>query len=107
MITHLNKLLMSSDTPSKPSKLCPTCGTLVSEDATRCLVCGTDFADSEKSTKSDKSVQGSRMPQVTLSLPVVLGLIETLAPLVQPVTSRVAGQKIGTVPVTASKQNHS
>ena len=66
---------MSSETPSKPTQLCPTCGTRVSEDATRCLVCGTDLTSGEKTSKPDKSVQGSRMPQITLSLPVVLGLV--------------------------------
>jgi LysM repeat protein len=64
---------MSSE-KSKPTKLCPTCGTRVSEDATRCLVCGTDLTNAEGATRPKAPVQGSRMPEVTLSLPAVLGL---------------------------------
>ncbi len=55
-------------------KTCPTCGTRLSESATRCLVCGTELG--EKPAKSiEKEVQASRMPEVTLSLPVALGLL--------------------------------
>lgn len=66
---------MTSETPSKPTKLCPTCGTRVSEDATRCLVCGSDLSGGEKPSKKTKAVQGSRMPEVTLSLPIALLLL--------------------------------
>lgn len=65
---------MSQEIPSKPTKLCPTCGTRVSEDASRCLVCGTDFASGEKPSRPAKAVQGSRMPELTLTLPAVMGL---------------------------------
>jgi len=66
---------MSPEKPSKPTKLCPTCGTRVSEDAARCLVCGTDLSGSEKTSRTAKAVQGSRMPEITLSLPAALGLL--------------------------------
>lgn len=66
---------MSTETPSKPTKLCPTCGTRVSEDATRCLVCGSDLSDSDKPERQARAVQGSRMPEITLSLPIALGLL--------------------------------
>ncbi|MBE0411951.1 MAG: LysM peptidoglycan-binding domain-containing protein [Anaerolineales bacterium] len=66
---------MSTDTPSKPSRLCPTCGTRVTEDASRCLVCGSDLSGSDPTSRSTKSVQGSRMPMLTLSLPAVMGLL--------------------------------
>lgn len=115
---------MSSETPSKPTQLCPTCGTRVSEDATRCLVCGTDLTNSEKSNKPDKSVQGSRMPQVTLSLPLVLGLIiifiaigaflvyyalqqtgQVVEPTVTPTTTMTASPTITSTPVTPTPTN--
>lgn len=64
---------MSPETPSKPTKLCPTCGTRVSNDATRCLVCGANLAVAEQKQSGAKSVQGSRMPEITLSLPAILG----------------------------------
>jgi LysM repeat protein len=66
---------MTSETPSKPTKLCPTCGTRVSEDAVRCLVCGSDLSGTEKPSSKSKTVQGSRMPQITLSLPIALILL--------------------------------
>lgn len=66
---------MSPEKSSKPTKLCPTCGTRVSEDAIRCLVCGTDLSSSAKASSPSKAVQGSRMPELTLSLPAALGLL--------------------------------
>jgi LysM repeat protein len=46
----------------------------LNENSTRCLVCGRTFTPSTPSTKS-KSVHGPKMPEVTLSLPIALGLI--------------------------------
>jgi len=64
---------MSPETTSK-TKICPTCGTRLAENATRCLVCGSEFTRAI-GEKSRKSVQGSRMPQVRLSLPFALGIL--------------------------------
>ena len=55
--------------------MCPTCGTRLSEDASRCLVCGTELATADKPSRPAQAVQGSRIPAITLSLPVVLGFI--------------------------------
>jgi LysM repeat protein len=66
---------MTSDTNTSPTKICPTCGSRVKEDATRCLVCGADLISADKSTQSSKVVQGSRMPSITLSLPAAIGLL--------------------------------
>lgn len=53
-------------------KICPTCGTRVKEDAERCLVCGGTLSG----TKSDAQVvSGGRMPEITLGLPVAIGLV--------------------------------
>jgi len=59
---------------SSTTKICPTCGTRVNEDAPRCLVCGTTFEDPKKITKKrqEPSIRGSQMPIVTLSLPIIL-----------------------------------
>ena len=66
---------MTSETPTS-TKLCPTCGTRISEDATRCLVCGSDLTPKGEMTKKGaKPIQGSRMPEITLSLPVAIGLL--------------------------------
>jgi len=53
-------------------KICPTCGTRVKEDAERCLVCGSSLSG----TKTDAQVvSGGRMPEITLGLPVAIGLV--------------------------------
>jgi LysM repeat protein len=53
-------------------KICPTCGTRVKEDAERCLVCGGSLTG----TKTDAQVvSGGRMPEITLGLPVAIGLV--------------------------------
>lgn len=66
---------MTPEISTSPTKLCPTCGTRVKEDATRCLVCGADLANIEKAAQSSKVVQGSRMPSITMSLPAAIGLL--------------------------------
>lgn len=67
---------MSPENTTKNTKLCPTCGTRLTEDAVRCLVCGAELNGVEKTDKAARSaVQGSRMPEITLSLPVVLILM--------------------------------
>jgi LysM repeat protein len=63
---------MSPDT--KQTKLCPTCGTRLSENASRCPVCGTTISAPE-TVKKAKPIQGTRMPEITLSLPVALGIL--------------------------------
>lgn len=63
---------MTLDTSAKPTKLCPTCGTRVNDDAVRCLVCGADLGTPEKPAQPSKAVTGSRMPMMTLSLPLAI-----------------------------------
>jgi len=69
---------MSPESTSKPTKICPTCGTRVAADAARCLVCGANLVVTPTTSKMDKGVQGSRMPQITLSLPAALGIFVVL-----------------------------
>src|SRR5688572_26299030 len=60
------------------TKVCPTCGTRLSENAVRCLVCGTEFSvqpQAKVAKKAEKSVQATSLPQVTLSLPAALGIL--------------------------------
>ena len=66
---------MSPATTSTPNtKICPTCGTRLADNATRCLVCGTELRPTVEA-KKPATVQASRMPEITLSLPAVLGLL--------------------------------
>ncbi|MFH2102485.1 MAG: LysM peptidoglycan-binding domain-containing protein [Chloroflexota bacterium] len=63
---------MSPESASNPQKLCPTCGTRLTEKATRCVVCGAEFT---QEATSKKELRGTRMPELTLSLPVAIGLL--------------------------------
>ncbi len=64
---------MSPDNQPNTTKICPTCGTRLGINATRCSVCGSNLAPSV-AVSSAKPVTGPRIPEVTLSLPVVFGL---------------------------------
>lgn len=74
---------MSPEPDSKKTKICPTCGTRLSESATRCLVCGTELtvkaaSPAKKADKPASALQASRMPEITLSLPAALGALVVL-----------------------------
>jgi LysM repeat protein len=57
------------------NKLCETCGSKLKEDAKRCLVCGSPIHKDEKSSKRKRpSLGGAKMPEVTMSVPLVLFL---------------------------------
>jgi len=56
------------------SKTCPTCGTRLSENASRCLVCGRTFSISNESKKA-KTVRSQKLPDLSLSLPLAIGLL--------------------------------
>lgn len=68
---------MSPEESSQKTKICPTCGTRLAGNATRCLVCGRSFASVETKEKkpSQAAVQGPKLPAVTLSLPIAIGLV--------------------------------
>ena len=70
---------MTPEPTSQKTKVCPTCGTRLSETAVRCPVCGTDLGHKSKTSAPAKrvepSVEAARMPEVTLSLPIALGLL--------------------------------
>lgn len=63
-----------STEPTPQTKTCPECGTRLSADATRCLVCGAKIAPASPSVTA-RPIKGPRMPEITLSLPVFLGML--------------------------------
>jgi len=65
---------MSPEKNTSPTKLCPVCGTRLSESATRCLVCGTKL-EHNKTPKNSSEVRAKRLPEITLSLPAALVLL--------------------------------
>ena len=65
---------MTQENVSSTPKTCPTCGSRLSENATRCLVCGRTFTPTVQ--KTDPSpVQNPRLPQIKISVPAAIGLI--------------------------------
>jgi LysM repeat protein/ribosomal protein L40E len=71
---------MSPENTPQKTQVCPTCGTRLSDTAVRCPVCGTDLRPKPKPSipsarQEERSVQATRMPEVTLSLPIALGLL--------------------------------
>lgn len=71
---------MSPDVSANPTKLCPTCGTRVSAEAVRCLVCGSDLSGVSQAVvvgggKAKSPLPASRIPEITLSLPAAIGLL--------------------------------
>lgn len=72
---------MSPEKNQQNMKTCPTCGSRVAENATRCLVCGRSFAPAAPAAKKQSAsanIQSPKMPEVKLSLPIALGLMAIL-----------------------------
>ena len=65
---------MSPENNTISNKVCPTCGTRLSENATRCLVCGRNFTTTAKAV-TPSPVQTPKLPELKLSLPAALGLV--------------------------------
>lgn len=66
--------MMSPELNTSKTKLCPVCGTRLNESAKRCLVCGTEL-DLKADSKKPVTVSAKRLPEITLSLPAILGII--------------------------------
>jgi len=68
---------MSNESNTPKTKLCPVCGTRLSDSATKCIVCGTEL-ETTASTKKSEQVRAKRLPEFTLSLPAALGILALL-----------------------------
>jgi LysM repeat protein len=68
-----------TDLSPASTKVCPSCGTRISEDANRCLVCGYQFAKgggiAPKRKERVTAGPGGTTPEVRLSLPIAIGLL--------------------------------
>jgi len=60
----------------KKNNICPVCGTRLSDNATRCLVCGTQLGGVPASPKT-RSLDSSGLPEIRLKLPgmIILALV--------------------------------
>ena len=66
---------MTPENTSSTPKTCPTCGTRLSENATRCLVCGRTFTPTSTKKVETSPVQNPKLPELKISLPAAIGLI--------------------------------
>lgn len=70
---------MATEKPrSTPTKVCPSCGTRVSESSQRCLVCGHQFTGgpAKRGAVSSAAPLGrGGIPELRLSLPIAIGLL--------------------------------
>ncbi len=66
---------MTTENTSSTPKTCPTCGTRLSENATRCLVCGRTFTTTPTKKAETSPVQNPKLPELKISLPAAIGLI--------------------------------
>lgn len=57
----------------KNAKICPVCGTRLTEAASRCLVCGTQLSQAA-SPKKTKGLEPKKLPEIKLSLPAAIAL---------------------------------
>ena len=64
------------------TKICPTCGTRMNESATRCLVCGRTFNNDQipagknaSAAKDSDQIEKPRLRNVSISVPIFIGLI--------------------------------
>ena len=61
---------------STPQKLCPTCGSRVSDSAQKCSVCGKNLTQPVPASKAKSAgVSEPRLPEITLNLPIALGIL--------------------------------
>jgi len=69
---------MTIDKKQAKNNSCPVCGSRISANATRCLVCGTNLQGQTDKQSPKADIQSPKMPSVTLNLPLAIGLIIVL-----------------------------
>lgn len=69
---------MENESTTKLPGLCPVCGShILNPDAKRCPVCGSEIEGKLKTKKTTREtpLRGSRMPEVSLNIPIMIILI--------------------------------
>ena len=66
---------MANEINSTKNKVCPVCGSKVSENASRCLVCGTSLESGSGKNLKKSEIKSPRTPSITLNLPLAIGLV--------------------------------
>jgi len=76
------KKIQSDPQPAK-TRVCPVCGTKISENAKRCLVCGTDLTGgpTAKEKKADR-IDSQRIPEVRINLVGLIAIIVVILVLI-------------------------
>ncbi|MHB8133974.1 MAG: LysM peptidoglycan-binding domain-containing protein [Anaerolineaceae bacterium] len=69
---------MTIDKKQAKNNSCPVCGSRISANATRCLVCGTNLQGQPDKQTPKTDIQSPKMPSVTLNLPLAIGLVIVL-----------------------------
>ena len=67
---------MDENNKTATQKLCPTCGSRVSDTALKCPVCGRNLTQPVPAAKTKSAgVNEPRLPEITLNLPIALGIL--------------------------------
>lgn len=64
---------MAQEKNLKNTKICPVCGTRLSENVNRCPVCGTQL-NATAEVKKPSAIQPRRLPEIHLNLPAAIGV---------------------------------
>ena len=64
---------MAQEKNTQNTKICPVCGTRLSETASRCLVCGTQLS-ATAAVKKGSGIPSRKLPEICINLPVAIGL---------------------------------
>ena len=54
---------------------CPVCGSRISANASRCLVCGTSIDKSSETPAKKADIKGPKIPSITIAIPVAIALV--------------------------------
>ena len=77
----------------KKNNICPVCGTRLSDNATRCLVCGTQLGSITANPKT-RSLDSGGLPEIRLKLPGMIILALVFLALVATIVALLVSSKL-------------